>query len=186
MKLNYSLSKEQLHAFSKVSCQRLAVSRGARALLMSLNILAWAAIAFGTAALVGIYQEAPRFASELNSLVIPWGLAVVALVTSLVYRQRLQFNSVFADDSWPRVYQSVSAGPGGIEITASGVYTRYEWRRFVEALEDAAAIYLFLDAAHAVIVPKAAFASPDEMEIFLSWAKDSNKLAGPDAGGPGA
>jgi hypothetical protein len=176
MNLDFALSKEQLRAFSKLSCQRLASSRGPRALLMSLNIVGWAAIAFGTATLVGMYKKAPDLSSELNSLVIPLVLAVAALVASFVYQQRLQSNAVFADDSWPRVQQSVSAELDGLEIKASGVQTRYEWNRFVETLEDAAAIYLFLDAAHAVIVPKAAFASADDMRSFLSWAKSPNKL----------
>lgn len=176
MKLGYSLSREHLRAFARLSCQRLAAGRGAKALLMSLNTVGWVAIAIGTATLVGMYKRAPGLAAELNLLAISLVLAVAALITSIVYQQRLQANSVFADDSWPRVQQLVSAGPDGLEITAPGAHTRYEWGRFVEALEDAAAIYLFLDAAHAVIVPKAAFASPDDMRLFLSWAKSPNKL----------
>ena len=143
---------------------------------MSLNILGWAAIAFGTATLVGMYKKAPDLSSDLNSLVIPFGLAVVALVASFMYQQRLQSNAALAEDSWPRIQQSVSAGSDALEIEAPGVLTRYEWSRFVETMEDTAAIYLFLDAAHAVIVPKAAFASPDDMRNFLSWAKSPNKL----------
>jgi hypothetical protein len=175
MKLDYSLSKEQLRAFSKLSCQRLAASRDQRALLMALNIVGWAAIAFGVAALVGMYK-APAVSSELHSFVISLVLAAVALVGSFVYQQRLQSNAVFAEGSWPRVQQSISAELAGLEIKAPGVHTRYEWSRFVETLEDAAAIYLFLDAAHAVIVPKAAFATPDDMRNFLAWAKSPNKL----------
>lgn len=166
MKLDYSLSKEQLRAFSKLSCQRLAASRGPRALLMALNIVGCAAIAFGTAALVGMYK-APDVSSELNSVVISLALAVAALVGSFEYQQRLQSNAVFAEDSWPRVQQSISAELDGLEIKAPGAHTRYEWSRFVETLEDAVAIYLFLDAAHAVIVPKAAFATRTTCGILV-------------------
>jgi hypothetical protein len=81
---------------------------------MALNIVGWAAIAFGTAALVGMYK-APGVSSELNSVVISLVLAVAALVGSFVYQQRLQANAVFAEDSWPRVQQSISAELDGLE-----------------------------------------------------------------------
>jgi hypothetical protein len=90
---------------------------------MSLNILGWAAIAFGTATLVGMYKKAPDLSSDLNSLVIPFGLAVVALVASFMYQQRLQSNAAFVEDSWPRIQQSVSAGSDALEIEAPG-YSR--------------------------------------------------------------
>jgi hypothetical protein len=176
MNLDYSISKEQLRAFSTLACRRLAVRRGARIQLMALNILAWAAIAFGTATLVGLYKQAPGLSSELNLAAISFVLAAVAIVAGSLYQQRLQANAVFADGSWPRIQQSISAGADYLEITAPGAHTRYEWGRFMEVLEDASAIYLFLDASHAVVVPKSAFASPAEIQQFVSWAKSPNKL----------
>lgn len=176
MKLDYSLSKEQLRAFSKLSCQRLRSRGGARWGITALNILAWACIAFATAALVSMYEKAPYLSPELNSIAIPFVLAATAILAASFYQQRLQSNAVLADDSWPRIQQSVSAEPGGLEITAPGVHSHYDWGRFVEVHEDVAAIYLFLDASHAVVVPKTSFPSPEDLQQFLSWAKSPNKL----------
>lgn len=46
----------------------------------------------------------------------------------------------------------------------------------MEVLEDDSAIYLFLDAVNAVVVPKAAFPSPGDLQQFVSWAKSPDKL----------
>lgn len=126
MKLDYANSKEQLRAFNTLACRRLAGRRGARAQLMARNIIAWIAIAFGTATLIGLYREVPGISSELNLAVVAFLLAVAVMVAGSVYQERLQANAVSAEDCWSRIQQSVSAGPDHLEITAAGVHTRYE------------------------------------------------------------
>lgn len=178
MKFTYTLSREDAVAVNKVTCRRLAVAATTtktRVGLFALNVLAWMAIAYTSAAYVSLYKRYPQLTSSLSEVLIALGAAIALLVAGYVYRQNLYRELVFSDASWPRATQSVSAAPEGLEVVTSGASSRFDWSSFKDCMEDQKMLYLFLDSSYAVVIPKDAFSTPEELAQFRSWAERSSK-----------
>lgn len=176
MKFTYTLSQLDVVTFNKLVCRRLAATTTtitARLGLFVLNALAWVAIAITTAAYASLYNKHAWLTSGLNTVLIAFGVAIAVLVASHLYRQKRNRELAFSDASWLRATQSVSATPEGLEIMTSGACTRYDWSGFTDCVEDQTMLYLFLDLTCAVLIPKNAFSTPEELSRFRSWAKSS-------------
>lgn len=179
MKLTYTLSLADALAYNKVACQRLASkARSSKTVggLLILNILAWMAIAFTAAAYASLHKRYPQMSADLTELLVAFVVAIVLLIASHLYRRRRFREVVFSDESWLRAPQSLSATAEGLEAATAGASTRYDWSRFTDCVEDQAKLCLFLDPSCAVVVPKSAFVTTEDLNQFRTWAQSSNKL----------
>jgi YcxB-like protein len=180
MNLSYSLSKDQLMAFNRFTYRRLGARRGAKVANTILSVVIWVSIAVATGTFTSLYKKAPALSTELNTIAFLFALSMGGLIAGIVYQQRSQRNAVFGEGSMLRRQQSVAATSDGLDFAVPGARTHYDWSRFVEVFEDSATIYLYLDSSHGLVIPKTAFASADELQQFVSWAKSgaeaSNRL----------
>lgn len=178
MKLSYTLSLPDVLAFNKVACQRLAVkTRTAKTVGgFSLNVLAWMAIAFTSAAYFSLYKKYPELSPDLTELLFAFGAAIVLLTASHLYRQRCFRELAFSDESWLRAPQSLSATAEGLEVATVGASARYDWSRFTDCVEDQTKLCLFLDTSCAVVVPKSAFGTSEDLNQFRIWVESANTL----------
>lgn len=104
MKFTYTLSLQDVVTFNKVACWRLAATTTTaktRLWLFALNVIAWMAIAYTSAAYSSLYKR-PRLAADLNEVLIAFGIAAAVLLASHFYRQRVTREVAFSDTSWLR------------------------------------------------------------------------------------
>ena len=174
MNIEYSLTQSDLAAFNTVVRRRIAARAKPSFKLLVLNVVAW--IPFGAAAAdyLNLYRSYPHLASDLNFILLASAIAAVLIKSINVYRRKLLERAVYADEN-NRAEQSITADQSGLCVVAGDASSRCAWSSFTDCSEDDAALYLFLDVSHAVIVPKRAFRSTQELQQFLGWAKSSNK-----------
>jgi len=168
---SFRLSRQDLVAFHKVAGRRMKDVTGANLRLFVASLIAWIPVGTAILAYIGLYRTFPEASFALNIVVAWLALGVVLLCCYLVYRQRLTQRGWLSDDGWFLSEQSVDADAEGLRIrTAQGNASSFLWKSFVHRTEDEAHLYLFVDNAQAVVIPKSALGNTGDASQFRSWA----------------
>jgi hypothetical protein len=174
----FELEARHIRAFNDVAIRRLRARTKETWKLFPAFVVAWMPFGYAVGTYIWLYKENQNIRSDL--LLIPFLLSVTAAMIWLAGKYKAKLRAAAArDNSFSRVDHSVLAEPEYLEIVYGGVKTCYEWSRFIEVLEDAEALYLFLDLREAVVIPKSAFADLADLQQFNTWLRGSNKLLQP-------
>jgi hypothetical protein len=168
---SFRLSRPDLIAFHKVANRRMKEVTGANLRLSVANLIAWIPLGIAILAYVGLYRSYPEATLEL-SIVVAWAaLGLVLVACFFVYKARLTRRAWLSDDGWFLSEQAVDADAEGLSIrTARGNTSFFRWTAFVHRAEDGANLYLFVDNAQAVVIPKSALGSGEDAAQFRAWS----------------
>ncbi len=178
MRFTFELEARHIRAFNDIAIRRLRARTKETWKLFPAFVVAWIPFGYAVGTYISLYKGNQNIRSDL--LLIPFLLGMTAATVWLAGKYKARLRAAAARDcSFSRVDHSVLAEPEYLEIVSGGVRSCYEWSRFIEVLEDVEALYLFLDSAEAVVIPKSAFADLADLEQFNAWLRGSNKLLQP-------
>lgn len=121
-----------------------------------------------------MYRKYPELTHDLNVVLASVVVGGVLLVISVLYKQRIYRNAVLSGDDWFFADQTIEADSDGLNIATVKSRATYKWSSFVHSAEDERNSHLFIDNAQALIVPKAAMSSTDQLAQFRSWSRIDN------------
>ena len=123
------------------------------------------------AAYAAMYRKYPDLTHDLNVVLAAVVAGGVLLVVSILYKRHIYRSAVLSEEGWFLTEQTIDADSEGLKIENPNSRSCYRWASFVHSGEDATNLYLFLDNAQALIVPKSALGSPEEVTRFRSWLR---------------
>ena len=170
MQFSFKLSWQDSKPFMKVANRRLTAIAKANPKLFVAYLVAWIPIGFAVAAYAAMYSEYPELTHDLNVVAVAVVVGAVLLVASNVFKQFLYQGASIAENGAFLVTQTVDADAKTICFSSSfGTHT-YPWDCFIHRAEDAGHIYLFIDNAMALIIPKRFIDSPEKLAELRRWA----------------
>lgn len=170
MTYSFRLTREDFIQFHKVVARRLTRIGNASSKLLLANLIAWLPLGLALATCWAMYRKYPEASHDLNVVFGSVAAAAVLLIASFLYRRTLYWRAVLHDDGWFLAEQTVEADERGLTIQAAHSRSTYEWDAFVDRAEDESNLYLFIDNASALIVPKAAIGPVEEVSRFRAWS----------------
>jgi hypothetical protein len=167
---SFKLTRQDLAALQKRSVRRLTEISGANSKLFFANLLAWIPLGIALALFSEMYRRFPSLSPSLNLIAAALVAGLALAVGAAYYKQRLYKQAWLADDGWFLAEQTVDADAEGLRIRTARGETRFEWTAFMHRAEDDANLYLFIDNAQAVVVPKSALGSAGDAAQFRAWS----------------
>src|SRR6185295_17195796 len=134
------------------------------------GVITWIPLGFALAAYFAMYWRYPEAARDLTIAAAALALGVAFFICQFYYKQHLIRRGCLSDDGWFLAEQTVDASADGLGIRTTRGHTSFNWTAFMHHAEDDANLYLFVDNAQAVVIPKSAFGSTDDAAQFRSWA----------------
>jgi len=171
VRFSFKLSKQDLAIFHKLANRRLTAISKANSKLLVANLIAWIPLGIAMAAYAAMYRKYPDLTHDLNVVLAAVVSGGVLLVLSMLYKQHIYRSAVLSEDGWFLADQTIEADSEGLKIESATSRASYKWSSFVHSAEDARNFYLFVDNAQALIAPKAAVGSPDQLAQFRSWSR---------------
>ena len=171
VRFSFRLSKQDLAAFQKLANRRLTVIAKANPKLLVANLIAWIPLGIAIAAYAAMYRKYPDLTHDLSIVLAAVVLGAVLLVLSMIYKQHIYRGAVLSEDGWFLTEQTIDADSEGLKIENPTSRSSYKWTSFVHSAEDSSNLYLFLDNAQALIIPKSAIGSPEQLAQFRSWSR---------------
>jgi len=171
VRFSFTLAKQDLTAFHKLANRRLTKVSKANSKLLLANLIAWIPLGIALAAYTAMYRKYPELSHDLNVVAGAIVVGGLLLVASMMYKQYLYRSAVISQDGWFFKPQTMEADSEGLRIENETSRSLYRWSAFSHGAEDASNLYLFLDNAHAIIIPKSALGSPDEVAQLKSWSR---------------
>ncbi|MDF1587259.1 YcxB family protein [Marinimicrococcus flavescens] len=168
IEVHFQLAEEDRSALMRIARRRVAAAPGAGFRLGIANALAWAPLGMAVIAFADLYGQDGISVVQLNviaGLIATWVCGTLAVS---LYQRRL-----LADAALPRggrffERQTLRAEENGLEMCSAGAKSFYRWTAFSSVAEDKARLFLFLDVAEAIVVPKAALASAEREQALKS------------------
>jgi hypothetical protein len=167
---SFKLTRQDLVVLQQRSLRRLTEISGANRKLFFANLLAWIPLGIAIALFIELYRRFPSLSPWLNPIAAALVAGLALAVWSGYYKQRLYKQAWLADDGWFLAEQTVDADAEGLRIRTARGETRFAWAAFMHRAEDDANLYLFIDNAQAVVIPKSALGSAGDAAQFRAWS----------------
>ena len=174
MHISFTLNKQDSIALQKVVGQRLTELSGQNSKLYFANIVAWIPIGVSLSAVATLYRSYPDLTSQLTIAISSLITGAFLLSTVKYYREFTCRKILAATDGWFFSEQKISLDENGISANALHCSAQYRWSSFRHLTEDERNLYLFVDNAQALILPKHALRSPDAIQQIKSWLKNKS------------
>lgn len=171
MRFSFKLSKQDLASFHKIANRRLTAIAKANSRLFVANLIAWIPLGMAMASYAAMYRKYPDLTHDLNVVLAAIVIGGVLLFVSMLYKQRIYRHAALPEDSWFFANQTIEADSEGISIESASARALYKWSSFVYSVEDEHNFYLFIDNAQALVIPKSAVGSLDQLAQFRSWSR---------------
>ena len=171
MEFAFKLTREDWKPFLKVANRRLTTLAKANRKLFVSNLVAWMALGFAIAAYAAMYRKYPYLTHDLNVVAATVIVGALLLVGSFIFKQWLYQTATISEAGVFLGSQTVEANPQTITFKSSFGTTTYQWDRFIHRAENEAHIYLFVDNALALIIPKSAVGSDERLAELRQWAQ---------------
>ena len=170
MHLSFRLSRKDLAALQEVASRRVTEVTRANYKLFFFTVIIWIPLGVALATYFALYRKYPEAAHDLTIVAAALALGIALFICHLYYKQHLTRRGYLSDDGWFLAEQTVDADTDGLGIQTARGHTSFRWTAFMHRAEDHANLYLFVDNAQAVIIPKSAFGSTDDASRFRSLA----------------
>ena len=170
MQFSFKLTRRDCKPFLKVANQHLTAIAKANSRLFFANLVAWIPMGFAVAAYAAMYRKHPELAHELNVVAAAAVVAVALLVASIVFKHFLYQAALLSENGTFLVTQTVNADSKTISFRNSFGTRTYPWNCFIYRAEDDGYIYLFIDNALALIIPKSTVGSVEDLAELRLWA----------------
>lgn len=154
----------------KIASRRVTEVTRANYKLFASSVLTWIPLGVALATYFALYRKFPGAARDLTIVAAALALGIALFVCHLCYKQHLTRRGYLSDDGWFLAEQTVDADTDRLDIKTARGQTAFRWTAFMHRAQDDANLYLFVDNAQAVIIPKSAFGSADDLAQFRSWA----------------
>jgi hypothetical protein len=164
-----------MRAFNKIAVRRFRARTKETRKLFLFYVAAGICIGNALSTYSSLYQDNRNLRADLFAVWLCLSLALVTLWLKEKYKRRIH-KADDPDSNLSRLELAIDAQPEWLEVTSARVRASYPWSTFTDIAEDEQSIYLFLSNLDAVVIPKDAFAQREDMQLFRSWARGSNKL----------
>lgn len=159
MSASFQLSPDDFRLFQRVVGRRFAQEHGRFGLQFVLSVAAWFCVSMALTAFFRIWSQAPDFARPFGLLV---GLLFAGFLVAIAMPHLAQ-RRFLARALSPRgaflAPQTVHASEESLVFTSDAARSEVPWRSVLARAEDERNHYLFIDAVHAMIIPKSAVAT---------------------------
>lgn len=159
MSASFQLSSDDFRLFQRVVGRRFVQAHGRFGFPFLLNVAAWFCVSMALTAFFRIWSQAPDFARSFGVLV---GLLVAGFLVAIAMPHVAQRRFV-ARALDPRgaflAPQTVHVTEDALSFTSDAARSEVPWRSVLARAEDASNHYLFVDAFHAMVIPKSAAAA---------------------------
>jgi hypothetical protein len=169
MRLSFVLSKSDLTALHKIINRRLTALSGANSKLFFSNLFVWLPIGIAIATYGALYRKYPELSDDLTVVALAFSCGVALLVAAIFYKQHLYRNVMLSEHSWFLAPQTFELGPESLNVEGSYGSANYRWTSFIHYEEDNLNLYLFIDNAQALVLPKTAIGSSEQLSQIKSW-----------------
>lgn len=159
MSASFQLSPDDFRLFQRVVGRRFVQEHGRFGLPFLLGVAAWFCVSMALTAYFRIWSQAPDFARPFGVLV---GLLVAGFLVAIAMPHLAQ-RRFLARALSPRgaflAPQTVHVTEDGLSFASDTSRSELPWRSVLDRAEDDRNHYLFIDAMHAMVIPKSAVAA---------------------------
>jgi hypothetical protein len=176
MQATFTLAPADLTRMLKMLRPRLLRLAGRKVLSITINIVAWIGLGLAASAWWALFKKYPRLAPELIILAagLLGGLAILLLLD--LYSRNLINRILVAPGGIFLREQTVRIDEQGVRLVTEYSERHYQWPAFLGLEEDAVNVYLLLDNADCVIVPKLTLGTL-EVANLRAWVRAESKSA---------
>jgi hypothetical protein len=171
MKITVKLNQNDFVPYLRIVNRRLAELSKANSKLFISNVIVWIFLGIAVAAYSSLYRKYPYTFYDLNVVVIFLGVGVLFKVADLYYKQNLYRKVMFSQQGSFLEEQSIEMNADGMNISGSHKNSSYSWPAFIHFAEDTMNLYLFIDNAQAIILPRDALGSIENIAQVKAWLK---------------
>lgn len=169
MQCTFTLSRTDHASLHRVINRRLCHLSGANAKLFISNLFIWIPLGIGVASYAALFRKYPDMSHDLMLVAVAFAVGAGLMVANAFFKQRIFHGVLLSPESWFLCEQTVALDSNG--LAAKGAYgeVRYPWSSFQHLSDDNRNLYLFVDNAQALVIPKAAFGSDDQIAQIRAW-----------------
>lgn len=168
VRFSVQLTKQDFDALHNVVRQRLIGVARANGVLLGTNILAWTALALAGAAFIGMYRDHPELTFDLSVVAVFILGGAMLFAVGIAFQQRVYRRAALSDCGAFMTEQSLEASAEGLVIETAVSRAVWEWKAFIDSVEDESYLFLLLDNVHAIVVPKRALEA-GQLKQVRSW-----------------
>lgn len=162
MSATFSLTPEDFRLFQRAAALRFRAVHGRLGMPFFLQVFAWLCVGLSTTAFFRLWQQDPEVARPFGVLGLILLVAFLAAV-ALPYAAQWSFKRhAVAPRGAFLAQQTVELTAEGLVFTSAVAKSELNWKSVLGRVEDHRNHYLFIDTAHAVVVPKAVAAGLGE------------------------
>jgi hypothetical protein len=169
MRVSFALTDRDYFALRAVTNRRLTQLASANVKLFFSSLFAWIPLGIAAAGYVRLYRQHPELANQLALIAGALAIGVILLVANAAYKRNLYNKVLLARSSWMFSEQTYEINADGIRTEGSYGSSSYKWSSFTYTTEDHLNLYFFLDNGHALLLPKSAITSPDQLAQIKTW-----------------
>ncbi len=172
VRATFRLTQGDLVALLKVINRRLTELSHAQSKLFFSNLLIWIPLGIAFAAYAALFRNYPSMTRDLAIVAVFFCIGIGLMVGGILFKQRVVYRrAMLAPDGWFLSEQTVDLSPDGVSVRSACGEAHYTWPSFRDIVEDEANLYLFIDNAQALVLPKHALGSPEQIAQLKTWAK---------------
>lgn len=171
MRFTFTLTDRDIQALRAVTDRRITNLANAKSKLFFSNLIAWIPLGVAFAGYGTLYGRHPELARDLSVIATALLIGVVFLLANNRYKRHIFSKALLPGNSWLFSEQTLEVSSEGIKTEGAYGSSSFKWAAFVHTEEDQTNVYLFIDSRHAVLIPKSALTSPDQLVQIKAWAR---------------
>jgi len=169
MRFKFKLSQADYVAFQTLVLRRLTKLSGANIKLFFINLFAWIPIGIAFAAYAMLYRKYPVAADDLTVVAIAFEVGCVLMSVAYFYRKYAYRKAMFSHSGRFLSEQVLEISEEGISLSGHCSEASFRWPAIIDFAEDNRNLYLFIDNAEAILLPKAVLASSEQLSQIKAW-----------------
>jgi len=171
MRFTFKLSKADYVAFQALVLRRLTKLSGANIKLFFINLFAWIPIGIAFAAYAVLYRKYPVATDDLTVIAIAFEVGWVLMSVGYFYRKYAYRKAMFSQQGRFLSEQELEISEEGILVRGYCSEASFRWPAIIDFAEDNKNLYLFIDNAEAILLPKAALTSSEQLSQIKAWLR---------------
>lgn len=172
MIISFRLDRCDFSALQKIAQERINRTAKTNSRMLLFNVAAWIPMGMFFTGMSQLFRDNPHLWVDLGLTTGALAIGIAAVVASNRYWRKRVMVSLLADDSWFLKDQEIHICKDGILQRAAFGEAIFKWNSFHAVEEDDERLFLFLDNAQGLIIPKSAVQSQEELrELTLRVAR---------------
>ncbi len=171
--LTFQLTADDLLRLHKIATRRQRRQLRLRPVAFFLSMLAGACIGFAASLLLRIAQSDPAVTLAIRIAIAAVAVGCLLFILAPHVERRYSLRRLFSRSRAVMTPCTLELKPDAIASQLGGVQPTIPWRALVAREEDDVNLYLFIDAANALVVPRAAIAPwRGELDAATAFLQD--------------